>query len=45
VILEQINLGNAVEGTIVFDVPADAQIDRTELHDSAFSGGLEVAVS
>ena len=41
-LFEDINPGNAVEGTIVFDVPQGAQITRVELHDSAFSGGVVV---
>lgn len=38
----EINPGNAVEGVFVFDVPQGAQIATAELHDSAFSGGVEV---
>lgn len=41
----EINPGNAVEGTIVFDVPPDAEIAEAELHDSAFSGGVSVDLS
>lgn len=41
-LFEEINPGNGVEGTIVFDVPQGAQITRAELHDSAFSGGAVV---
>ena len=41
-LFEDINPGNAVEGTIVFDVPQGAQITRAELHDSVFSGGVVV---
>lgn len=37
-----INPGNAVEGTIVFDVPEGAEIAYAELHDSPFSGGVRV---
>ncbi len=40
--LAQINPGNSVEGTLVFDVPADAKITQAQLHDSAFSGGVKV---
>ena len=40
--LENINPGNSVNGVILFDVPADAQIVKLELHDSAFSGGVTV---
>lgn len=38
----EINPGNGVDGVIVFDVPADAEIAYAELHDSAFSGGVRV---
>ncbi|GEL94824.1 DUF4352 domain-containing protein [Cellulomonas composti] len=44
-ILDQINPGVSVEGTVVFDIPADATPATLVLHDSAFSGGVEVAVS
>jgi len=40
--LEQINPGNQVKGTLVFDVPADAKITSVVLHDSIFSGGVRV---
>jgi hypothetical protein len=43
-LLNQINPGNTVTGTVVFDVPADAALTRLELHDSLFSGGVEVAL-
>ncbi|MBU5421488.1 DUF4352 domain-containing protein [Cellulomonas hominis] len=42
--LDQINPGNTVSGTVVFDVPADTTLTRLELHDSPFSGGVEVAL-
>jgi hypothetical protein len=42
--LNQINPGNTVSGTVVFDVPADTTLTRVELHDSPFSGGVEVAL-
>lgn len=42
--LNQINPGNSVQGTVVFDVPADAAPATVELHDSPFSGGVEVAL-
>jgi hypothetical protein len=41
-IFEQINPGNSLEGTIIFDVPEGATIEFAELHDSAFSGGVLV---
>jgi len=44
-LFNEINPGNAVEGTIVFDVPADAAIERAEWHDSAFSDGVEVSLT
>lgn len=40
--LEEINPGNAVNGIVVFDIPKTAKPERLELHDSAFSGGVEV---
>lgn len=42
--LENINPGNAVAGTLVYDIPGDAAIKRLELHDSAFSGGVAVTL-
>jgi hypothetical protein len=41
-IFEQINPGNSLDGTIVFDVPTGTAIEFAELHDSAFSGGVLV---
>lgn len=43
--ISEINPGNAVEGVIVFDLPAGAQPTQAQLHDSAFSGGVEVELS
>lgn len=40
--LEQINPGNGVSGTVVFDVPPGTQPAAIELHDSSFSGGVKV---
>lgn len=40
--LENINPGNSVKGSIVFDVPKGKTLDRIALHDSMFSGGVEV---
>ncbi|MFD2025066.1 DUF4352 domain-containing protein [Promicromonospora aerolata] len=42
--LNEINPGNSVEGVVVFDVPADVELSKLELHDSAFSGGAEVTL-
>ena len=43
--LTEINPGNQVEGRIVFDVPAGTELAKLELHDSMFSGGIEVSLS
>jgi hypothetical protein len=40
--LTNINPGNAVTGQLVFDIPRGATLTKLELHDSAFSGGVEV---
>ncbi len=40
--LEQINPGNSVKGQIVFDVPNGTKVAKLELHDSPFSGGVDV---
>lgn len=40
--VEEINPGNTVEGTLVFDLPKDVEPERIELHDSVFSGGVVV---
>lgn len=39
---EEINPGNTLTGTVVFDIPADAVPTALELHDSLFSGGVTV---
>lgn len=39
-----INPGNTVEGTIVFDLPKDQTPVKAVLKDSAFSGGVEVSL-
>lgn len=43
VLWEEINPGNAVKGTVYFDVPKGVKITKLELHDSMFSGGVSVA--
>jgi hypothetical protein len=43
--LEQLNPGSAVDGQLVYDVPAGTQLTEIELHDSPFSGGVKVALS
>lgn len=40
----QINPGNSVQGALVFDVPVGTAVTTLELHDSAFSDGVEVTV-
>lgn len=40
--LEEINPGNMVKGKLIFDVPKGTKIVKAELHDSAFSSGIEV---
>jgi Domain of unknown function (DUF4352) len=40
-----INPGNAVSGTIAFDIPAGARITTLELHDSPLSRGVRVALA
>ncbi|HET7303579.1 MAG TPA: DUF4352 domain-containing protein [Segeticoccus sp.] len=43
--LEDINPGNKVTGTVIFDVPKRTKITTLELHDSVFSGGVKVDVT
>lgn len=43
--LTDINPGNTVSGVVVFDIPKGATLVRAELHDSAFSGGVTVALT
>ena len=40
-----INPGNSVEGAIVFDVPKDVTPTIAQLHDSAFSNGVQVSLN
>ncbi|MGY1709089.1 DUF4352 domain-containing protein [Geodermatophilus sp. SYSU D00758] len=42
--LEQLNPGSAVDGQLVYDVPAGTQLTDIELHDSPFSGGVTVSL-
>lgn len=44
VFLSQINPGNTVTGTLVYDLPKDQTPVKAELHDSAFSGGVNVTL-
>ncbi|MGH3663271.1 MAG: DUF4352 domain-containing protein [Micromonosporaceae bacterium] len=41
---EEINPGNVVKGVVVFDVPKGTKLSKLVLHDSAFSGGVEVSL-
>lgn len=41
---DNINPGNTVQVKLVYDMPADAQPTKIELHDSMFSGGADVAL-
>jgi hypothetical protein len=43
-LFEEINPGNTLNSKIVFDVPAGTTPSTIELHDSAFSGGVTVAL-
>lgn len=43
--LNDINPGNSVDATVVFDIPADAEPAAIELHDSMFSGGVTVSLA
>jgi len=44
-LFNEINPGNGITGVIVFDIPKDAKLDRLELHDSHFSGGVTVKLT
>jgi len=43
-LFSNINPGNSVAGTVIFDVPKDFKASKLELHDSALSGGVNVTV-
>jgi hypothetical protein len=40
-VFNNINPGNEVHGTLVYDVPANTDLTTIELHDSPFSGGVQ----
>ncbi|MBO9555995.1 DUF4352 domain-containing protein [Cellulomonas sp.] len=42
--MSEINPGNGIDGTVVFDVPVGVTPTSVELHDSAFSGGVKVVL-
>lgn len=41
-LVEPIDPGETVRGTLVFDIPSQARADHVELHDSLLSGGVDV---
>lgn len=43
--MKDVNPGNSVTGTLVYDMPADAKPTKIELHDSMFSGGVTVLLT
>ncbi|MEH0985738.1 DUF4352 domain-containing protein [Micromonospora sp. CPCC 205556] len=42
--LNDINPGNQVTGVVVFDIPKNVKLAKLELHDSPFSGGVDVTL-
>ncbi|MBQ0905533.1 DUF4352 domain-containing protein [Micromonospora sp. U21] len=42
--LNDVNPGNQVSGVVVFDIPKNVKLAKLELHDSPFSGGVDVAL-
>jgi Domain of unknown function (DUF4352) len=42
--LNDINPGNSATAIVVFDIPKDGALSKLELHDSPFSGGVDVTV-
>lgn len=43
--ISEINPGNTVKGTLVYDMPTASKPASIELHDSAFSGGVTVSLN
>lgn len=43
--MKEINPGNTMTGTLVYDMPTDAKPASIELHDSMFSGGTKVSLA
>jgi len=37
--------GHSVKAILVFDIPKGAALQRLKLHDSPFSGGVEVSLT
>jgi hypothetical protein len=42
--LNEINPGNSVDGSLIYDVPKDVVLDYIELHGDLFSDGVKVAL-
>ncbi len=42
--LEGINPGNSITVRVVFDAPKGQKLTKVELHDSAFSGGVDAGL-
>jgi len=42
--LSEINPGNSVSGTLVYDIPKDQTPITAELHDSAYSAGVKISL-
>jgi Domain of unknown function (DUF4352) len=42
--LNDINPGNSANAVVVFDIPKNGKLTKLELHDSPFSGGVDVSV-
>ncbi|MEU0546729.1 DUF4352 domain-containing protein [Micromonospora sp. NPDC005979] len=42
--LNDVNPGNQVTGVVVFDIPKNVKLTKLELHDSPFSGGVDVTL-
>lgn len=40
--MKEINPGNTLTGSLLYDIPVGATLTTIELHDSAFSGGVKV---
>jgi hypothetical protein len=45
VFVSEINPGNTVEGTIVYDIPKDQTPATAELHDSSLSNGVKISLN
>jgi hypothetical protein len=43
--ISEINPGNSVKGTLVYDMPKGSKPTSIELHDSMFSGGVNVSLT